>query len=71
MHSLLLFMTCDPRPFNYIYLNVGSVHSIRPSMDHKGKAVVAYGSGQSVIMDSTPEEVATRLDMIYEPHPEM
>jgi hypothetical protein len=71
MHSLLLFMTCDPRPFNYIYLNVGSVHSISPSKNHKDKAVVVYGCGSSVVMDSTPEEVADRLGMIYEPHPEM
>lgn len=71
MHCLMIFMTCDPRPFNYIYLNAGSVHSIGPSKEYKNKALIVYGGGQSVVVDSTPEDVATRLGMIYEPHPEM
>lgn len=67
MSRLRLFMTCDPRPFNYIYLNVDSVHSVRPSFDDASKAVVVYGGGHIVVTDHTPEEVATRLTRIYEP----
>lgn len=70
MSRLQLFMTCDPRPFNYIYLNVDSVHSVRPSLDDANKAVVVYGSGHIVVMDHTPSEIATRLSMIYEPEPD-
>lgn len=70
MSRLRFFMTRDPRPFNYIYLNVDSVHSVRPSFDDANKAVVAYGNGDVVVMDHTPEEVVTRLTMICEPEPD-
>jgi len=71
MNHLLLFMTCDPHPFNFIYLNAGCIHSVRPALGDLDRAVIIYGGGHSVVVDDTAEDVAARLGMTYEPDPDM
>ncbi len=65
MARMIRYKTVNHPLSDYIYLNVYSIHSVRPSAYNPDVAAIDYGSDGYVVVDGTPSSVASQLNSIY------